>query len=54
MAYLTIPEAALKLNTPEKTIRNWCQNGKLIAHKYGRDWIIEIDSQRFPAFRKEK
>lgn len=39
---MTVAEAAAKLGLPERTIRRWCQIGKLSATKEAGEWIIEF------------
>lgn len=52
--YITSAEAAKKLNFSEDHIRKLISQGKLIAQKLGRNWIIDIDDikkikrQRYP------
>lgn len=41
MEYLTVEEVAAKLRVNPKTVRRWCQAGKLIATRAGRLWRIK-------------
>jgi len=37
----TLAEAALRLGRRPATLRQQIRNGKLIAYKFGRDWIVD-------------
>jgi len=41
---ITTKEAALRLGLSERTIRNYCQKGKLNCEKRGKSWYINEDS----------
>jgi excisionase family DNA binding protein len=47
---LTISEAAERLGLSVAMVRRYCANGKLSAHKIGRDWAIsQRDVEHFAA-----
>lgn len=48
MEYLTVEEVATRLRVNPKTVRRWCQAGKLTATRAGRLWRIKpIDVEAF-------
>lgn len=49
---LTASEAALVFGSDARTIRRLCQQGRLVATKRGRDWVIR--SRDLAAFRKDR
>jgi excisionase family DNA binding protein len=48
--YVTVPEAARRLNTTPQTIYRWCRAGKLEAIKIGKEWRIPLAQ---PALRPQ-
>src|ERR1700694_636474 len=48
--YVTVPEAARRLNTTPQTISRWCRAGKLEAIKIGKEWRIPLAQ---PALRPQ-
>jgi excisionase family DNA binding protein len=50
--FLTVAEAALRLDRTEQHVRRLVRGGVLIGRKVGRDWAIEPSSvQRYLAQR---
>jgi excisionase family DNA binding protein len=41
--FLTVPEAAQRLNRSVAWVRRLCQQGRIRAIKAGRDWLIPED-----------
>ena len=47
MKYLSIQEAAKKLELSERSVRNYCQNGRIPgAVRQGKSWLIPIDAKK--------
>jgi excisionase family DNA binding protein len=42
--FLTVPQAAAKLNLSVAWIRRLCQQGRIQAMKAGRDWLISEEA----------
>lgn len=40
----TVQEAAARLFLSERTVRYWCQTGRLSAKRVGRAWVIPSSS----------
>ena len=50
VSFVTVSEAAGRLGISEATIRHQIRNGRMRAHKIGRDWDIQPDElQRYRA-----
>ena len=47
MALITITEAARRLGRSPITLRSAIQRGRMVGHKYGRDWLVEESEVRF-------
>lgn len=43
---LTLQEAAARLGRSPITLRSAIRRGKMIGHKYGRDWLVEESEVR--------
>ena len=41
---ITTKEASLRLGLMERSIRNYCQNGRLMCRKRCKRWLVEEDS----------
>ena len=53
MEYISVEEAAIKWNVSERSVRNYCENGRVEgAVLVGKTWKIPIDAQKPP--RKER
>jgi capsular exopolysaccharide synthesis family protein len=40
---LTLAEATDYLGVSEETVRRWCEQGRLLAHKKGRKWLVRLE-----------
>jgi excisionase family DNA binding protein len=40
---VSVTTASAIIGLPVSTIRFWCKNGKLPAHKAGKTWLIRVD-----------
>lgn len=49
---LTTKQAAAILGIAARTVKDYCQDGKLKAQKFGRDWLIE--EKDLAAFQQER
>lgn len=47
MALITINEAARRLGRSPITLRSAIHRGKMVGHKYGRDWLVEESEVRY-------
>lgn len=43
---LSVDELALYYGVPQRTVRHWCQTGRIEAHRIGRQW--HIPKEQFP------
>lgn len=48
MDFQTVKEFAEKHSVAERTVRAWISKGKIPAQKFGRDWMIPIDTPKPP------
>lgn len=47
MALITVNEAARRLGRSPITLRSAIHRGKMVGHKYGRDWLVEESEVRY-------
>ena len=47
VALITLKEAARRVERSEITLRSAIRRGKMVAHKYGRDWLVEESEVRY-------
>ena len=53
MKYISVKEAANKWNVTERSVRNYCQNGKIIgAYITGKTWLIPENASK-PGIKEE-
>lgn len=51
---IRVEQAAQQYSYAPRTIRQWCDEGKVKAHKYLGKWWIEADSiEKYAAFRRD-
>lgn len=51
MAMVTLQEGARRLGVKPVTLRMAISRGRLVAHKYGRDWLVEESELRWYEMR---
>ena len=44
--WMTVDELARCYEVPKRTVRHWCETGRIIACKIGREWRIRKDQFR--------
>lgn len=47
MALITVQEAARRLGRSPITLRSAIHRGRMVGHKYGRDWLVEESEVRY-------
>ena len=41
MMSLTAAQVSAQLNVTARTVRNWCESGRLRAERFGASWMID-------------